>query len=71
MRATDVIHQLQKLLPEEVAKVQGLLVENGEDSPELLAAIDMGLQSLETKGARVVNREEMESKVRRWAGGSR
>jgi len=71
MTATDVIHQLQTLPPEEVAKVRDWLTEHGEESPELLAAIDVGLRSLETKGARVVTREEMEHKVRQWAGGSR
>ncbi|WP_404424649.1 hypothetical protein [Nibricoccus sp. IMCC34717] len=70
MTATDVIHQLQTLPPQEVAKVRDWLIEHDEESPELLAAIDQGLRSLE-KGARVVSRDELEQKVRQWAGRSR
>lgn len=71
MTATDVIHQLQTLPPQEVAKVRDWLIEHDEESPELLAAIDQGLRSLEEKGARVVTRDELETKVRQWAGKSR
>ena len=71
MTATDVINQLQTLPPDEVAKVRDWLVEHEEESPALLAAIDAGLRSLETKGARVVSRNELEKRVRQWAGGSR
>ncbi|MBS0631352.1 MAG: hypothetical protein JSS11_05520 [Verrucomicrobia bacterium] len=71
MTAADVIHQLQVLPPNEVAKVRDWLDEHAEESPELLAAIDEGMRSLEEKGARVVTREELENKVRQWAGKSR
>jgi hypothetical protein len=71
MTATEVILQLQALPPEEVAKVRTWLTEHGDESPELLAAIDAGLHSLKAKGARAVTREEMEHKVRQWATGSR
>jgi peptidoglycan/xylan/chitin deacetylase (PgdA/CDA1 family) len=71
MTATDVIHQLQTLPPQEVAKVRDWLMEHVEESPELLAAIDEGLRSLRDKGARVVTRDELEQKVRQWAGRSR
>jgi peptidoglycan/xylan/chitin deacetylase (PgdA/CDA1 family) len=71
MTATDVIHQLQALPPQEMAKVRDWLIENDAESPELLAAIDQGLRSLEEKGARVVTRDDLESKVRQWAGKSR
>jgi peptidoglycan/xylan/chitin deacetylase (PgdA/CDA1 family) len=70
MTATDVIHQLKTLPPEEVTKVRDWLIEHDEESPELLAAIDEGLRSLEKKGARVVTRDELEQKVRKWAGRS-
>jgi hypothetical protein len=39
-----------------------------ELSPALLAAIDVGLRSLETSGYRVFSREELEEKVRQWSG---
>lgn len=71
MNATDVIHQLAALPPQEVAKVRDWLIEHEEESPELLAAIDVGLRSLEEKGARAVTREALETKVRLWAGKSR
>ena len=40
-----------------------------QESPELLAAIDQGLRSLHEKGARVMGCDELEAKVRQWAGG--
>jgi hypothetical protein len=70
MTATDVINQLLALPPTEVAKVRDWLTEHDEESPELLAAIDAGVRSLETNGARVTTRAELENKVRRWAGRS-
>ena len=71
MTATDVIQQLRALPPEEMAKVRDWLIEHDEESPELLAAIDQGLRSLHEKGARVMGCDELEAKVRQWAGGSR
>lgn len=71
MTATDVINQLQSLPPAEVAKVRAWLSEHEDESPELLLAIDAGLQSLSEKGTRIVNRDELASKVRQWAGKSR
>ena len=70
MTATDVIHQIQTLPPEEVAKVRDWLVEHSEESPALLAAVDAGLDSLRNKGAKVVTREQLEHQVRKWSGGS-
>jgi hypothetical protein len=70
MTATDVIHQLKTLPPEEVKKVRDWLMEHDEESPALLAAIDEGLRSLEKKGARAMTRGELEEKVRKWAGRS-
>ena len=71
MTATEVINQLQTLPPDEVAKVREWLIEHDEESPELLAAIDTGLRSLEAKGTRITSRDELENKVRQWAGKSR
>jgi hypothetical protein len=39
-----------------------------EESPEMLAALDEGIRSLEEKGAREYTRLELEQKVRRWSG---
>jgi hypothetical protein len=71
MTAIEVISELKTLPPEEVAKVRDWLTEHDEESPELLAAIDAGLRSLEAHGARVTTRDELATKVRQWAGGSR
>jgi len=71
MTATEVIHQLETLPPDEVAKVRDWLTQHDEESPELLAAIDAGLRSLDEKGAQVVTRDQLENKVRQWAGKSR
>lgn len=71
MTATDVINQLSALPPAEVAKVRDWLAEHDTESPELLAAIDAGMHSLETKGARATTREALANKVRQWAGTSR
>jgi hypothetical protein len=70
MTATDVINQLLSLPPTEVAKVRDWLSEHDDESPELLAAIDAGLRSLAEKGARIVTRDELTTKVRQWAGKS-
>lgn len=71
MTASEVIHQLASLPPDEVAKVRDWLTENDEESAELLAAIDAGLRSLDERGAQVVTRDQLENKVRQWAGRSR
>lgn len=38
------------------------------ESPEMLAALDEGIRSVEEKGVREFTRSELEGKVRRWAG---
>ncbi len=42
-----------------------------DESPELLAAVDEGIRSLEREGAHPVSREELQQKVRQWSGVSR
>jgi hypothetical protein len=42
-----------------------------DESPELLAAVDEGIRSLEREGAQPVSREELLQKVRQWSGVSR
>lgn len=41
-----------------------------EESPEMLAALDEGIRSLEKNGVREYTRSELEQKVRRWTGAS-
>jgi hypothetical protein len=68
MTAADVIDQLRTLPPQELAKVRDWLSEHDAESPEMLAAIDAGLRSLEKAGARVTSADELAQKVRQWAG---
>lgn len=70
MTASQVITQLKALPPHEQAKVRDWLQEQEDESPELLAAIDAGVRSLDQKGTQTVTREELTDKVRQWAGGS-
>ena len=39
-----------------------------EESPEMLAALDEGIRSLEQNGVREYTRTELEQRVRQWAG---
>ena len=39
-----------------------------DETPELLAELDVGICSLEKNGARVFTRDELEQKVRKWSG---
>ncbi|MGH7956214.1 MAG: hypothetical protein ACREH8_04295 [Opitutaceae bacterium] len=78
MTAYEVVDQIKALPPEEktkaVAFVQHEIEERllTEETPEMLAAIDEGVRSLEEKGGREYPRAELEQKVRQWArGGSR
>lgn len=72
MTASDVISHLRTLPTAEVAKVRQWILEQADESPELLAAVDAGLRSLERTGPRLTTRKQLETKVRRWtAGGSR
>jgi hypothetical protein len=64
------IARLPALQQREIARwLEERLLE--EESPEMLAALDEGIRSLEEKGGREYTRAELEAKVRKWAGGSR
>lgn len=71
MNAVDIIRQLEGLDASEVAQVRLWLDSHADEPPELLAAIDAGLRSLESGLARDVSREELTEKVAAWAGVSR
>lgn len=64
---------IEKLLPIQQQEIARWLEERllQEESPEMLAALDVGIRSLEEKGGHQYTRVELEAKVRRWAGGSR
>ena len=68
VKAAEIIAQIKELPPEEFAKVSAFIL--GEETPEMLAAIDEGVRSLEQKGGKIQTRAELQEKVRRWAGES-
>jgi hypothetical protein len=63
---------IEKLSPQERRELAAWYEEHllMEESPEMLAALDEGIRSLEEKGAREYTREELEQKVRQWTGAS-
>ncbi len=69
---TEIEAALEKLPPTQQREIVRWLEERllNEESPEMLAALDVGIRSLEAGGARVVTRAELEQKVRQWAGTS-
>jgi hypothetical protein len=78
MTAYEVIDQIKALPPEEKTKVEAFVQHEieerllAEETPEMLAAVDEGVRSLDEKGGREYTRAELEQKVRQWArGGSR
>lgn len=76
MTAHEVIDQIKALPPAEKTKVEAFVQRAFEErllsdeSPELLAAIDKGIRSLETEGGREYTRAALEQKVRQWARGA-
>lgn len=70
---TEIEAALEKLPPAQQREIVHWLEERlvGEESPEMLAALDVGIRSLEERGAREFTRTELEQKVRQWAGASR
>jgi len=75
MTAGEVIDQIKALPPGEKTKVvefvQHEIAErlSAEETPEMLAAIDEGVRSLDEKRGREHTRVELEQKVRQWARG--
>lgn len=69
---TEIESAIEKLSSAEQREVARWLGERllEEESPEMLAALDVGIRSLEEKGTREFSRAELEQKVRRWAGES-
>jgi hypothetical protein len=64
---TAILH----LEPTEREELRHWLDETEEETPEMLAAVDEGLRSIKEKGVRLATREELQKKIRQWAGVSR
>ncbi len=68
-KLAEIQEAIQQLPPAERAQLRHWLVE--EETPEMFRAIDIGLRSLEAKGARIVTAKAMKRKVRQWSSASR
>ena len=70
---TEIEGAIAKLTPMEQREIALWLEERlvADESPEMLAALDVGIRSLAQNGARPVTRPEFEQKIRRRAAASR
>jgi hypothetical protein len=70
---TEIEGAIAKLTPTEQREIALWLEERlvTDESPEMLAALDVGIRSLEQNGSRLITRPELEQKIRQWAGVSR
>lgn len=68
-KLAEIQEAIQQLPSTDRAELRHWLLE--EEKPEMLAAIDVGLRSLEEKGARVITAKTLKRKVRQWSSGSR
>jgi hypothetical protein len=64
-KLAEIREAIDRLPIHERAQLRDWLVE--EESPALLAAIDLGIQSIEKHGAKAYTREQLKAKVRSWA----
>jgi hypothetical protein len=67
----EIQEAIQRLAPEEQQALRHWLDEKAEETPAMLAAIDEGLHSLQTKGTQPFTRAQLEQRVRQWSTGSR
>ena len=68
-KLAEIQDAILALKPEEQQALRTWLGEI-EETPEMLAALDEGVSSLERNGGKIQTRAELQEKVRRWAGGS-
>jgi len=66
----SAIEKLPAAEQRELARWLGEHLLAAEETPEMLAALDEGIRSLEEKGVREYTRGELEQKVRQWSGTS-
>ena len=76
MTAYEVIDRIKALPPAEKTKVEAYMQDEiearllSEEPPELRAAVEAGLRSLDAGGGREYSRAELQQKVRQWARGA-
>ena len=73
MSAVEILNELPKLTPVELQHIHERILEleeaqEIEETPELLAAVDEGLRSLETE--RTYTPDEMRAKIAQWTSKS-
>ncbi len=66
-KLAEIQEAIQRLAPQEQQALRHWLDETAEETPEMLAAIDEGLSSLQTNGIKTPTRAELETRVRRVA----
>jgi len=59
---------IESLESDQIAELRNWLRLMDTETPEMLAAIDEGIRSFEEKGGMEFTREELEARVRQWAG---
>ena len=69
-KLAEIQEAIRQLPPQEQQQLRHWLDETVAETPEMLAAIDEGLKSLQRDGGKTFTRAELESRVRLWAGGS-
>jgi hypothetical protein len=67
----EIQEAIQRLAPEEQQALLHWLDEKMEETPAMLAVIDEGLHSLQTKGTQPFTRAQLEQRVRQWSTESR
>ena len=70
-KLAEIQEAIRQLPPQEQQALRHWLDETVEETPEMLAAIDEGLKSLQRDGAKTFTRAELQARVRQWAGVSR
>ncbi len=70
-KLAEIQEAIRRLAPLEQQALRHWLDETAEETPAMLSAIDDGLRSLKTNGAKTYTRAQLATRVRKWAGVSR
>jgi hypothetical protein len=70
-KLAEIQEAIRQLAPQEQQELLHWLDDKIEETPAMLAAIDEGLHSLQTKGAKPFTRAQLEQRVRQCSTGSR
>lgn len=63
-KLAEIQDAIRRLAPSEQQALRHWLDESAEETPEMLAAIDEGLRSLQTNGTKTFTRAQLETRVR-------